>query len=97
MPDWDRPHFERQRAGWARSFGPATCGCVALFLWGRAILPAVLLTDGLRAWPLCPICQGSGVDGRVPARPVAVAVPVARVDELLERCGEVAAALRGVA
>ena len=65
----DRYRFTGQRekiAGFAVTFGAATCGCVALNLWCREMLPTAL-RDGQLPWPLCPICLGSGTDPRVPA------------------------------
>lgn len=44
--------------------GSRTCGCVAMFLWGRECLTYQQKSDGLTAWPMCPWCQGTGVDSR---------------------------------
>ena len=65
-----------QIAAYARSCGPTTCGCVALLRWGRAALPSARI-DPAVAWPLCPICAGTGRDPRVP---VGVAATLYRQD-----------------
>ena len=49
----------------SQTFGPATCGCVALYRWESLYMTP----DGGRtsplAWKQCPICLGSGTDPRV--------------------------------
>lgn len=59
------PALRERLQRYSEGQGPATCGCVASFLHEREMW---VMSHHVKypAWPLCPICHGSGVDPRVP-------------------------------
>ena len=69
MPEIGIAQFTGQRERilrYSTSLGPATCGCVALFHFGRESMTYdYLRRENFPAWPLCPVCKGSGVDPRL--------------------------------